>query len=480
MTTPDFSQYVPPSVSVVEETSRPVIVLGAEPSLVALVGPSVGYRTATRTFPLTAAGVVLPGTGVLTGAPNAPVVKTLAGAVLVAGTDYAVAVASGAVTVKTTATDANDREGTTVVVTYRHVPEGYNDVHLFSDYDDIVEAYGPPMSTAATGSDANAILSPLTLAARLAFANGASRLITVAFDAADGDLLAQLEGALAKIETDHRVGLVVPILDATADDVATVTPLAAALLNHCIVAANEGVPRQGILGVAQGFAEQDAGFQTVAASGNNKRLIVSYPEAASFFNGYTGSVITIDGWYLAAAEAGRLSAIPVQKPLTREALVGFAGLPPAIQRRQTKASKNALAASGVTVVETDRFNRLLVRHGLTTNYEGGVLNREISVVRGRDTLFTAIQIGLDNSGLIGQAIDFETLTRVKAAVSGILENATQREVILGYDNLKARQSSVDPSVIEVKFEYRPALPLNYIVVSFSINVSTGATDLAAA
>lgn len=37
-------------------------------------------------------------------------------------------------------------------------------------------------------------------------------------------------------------------------------------------------------------------------------------------------------------------------------------------------------------------------------------------------------------------------------------------------------ASLNPSVIEVRFGYRPSFPLNYIMVNFAIDLNTGQTD----
>jgi hypothetical protein len=480
----DFSNYVPPSVLVQDNTQPLLTVTGVEPSVVCLVGPALGYKTATQNVVISPSNQALTNHGVLSGGSNAPVVKDANGNTLTVNTDYVLTTdntgSDGAVvSIKLPTTPGAVASGDTVTVAYRYKPVGYSNPVLHTEFDSVVDLYGNPLVSTSvfTGSQ---IVSPLSLAAQEAFTNGATRLITIATDAADGTLAEQLVTAYAKVDTDYRVGIVVPILDASVTTVSAIEGIAADLRNHCVAAAADGLPRIGILGTPKDFDGGDSGFTAIANAVHQKRVILAYPSSLNFYSGYSNTTIEVDGYYLAAAFAGRLSAIPVQKPLTKEVIVGFAGIPARIQATQTKANKNAVASQGVCMVEVDRNGNLVVRHGLTTDYAGGLTNREISVVRARDTLFTAIQYGLDQSGLIGSPIDFETPQRVKAAVSGILENAVQRGVVLGYVDLKARQLSSDPSVIEVKFAYRPALPLNYIVVSFSINVDTGSVDLAQA
>jgi hypothetical protein len=67
----------------------------------------------------------------------------------------------------------------------------------------------------------------------------------------------------------------------------------------------------------------------------------------------------------------------------------------------------------------------------------------------------------------------------------VLETYKSSDVIVDYSGLTVTQQSTDPSVMEVKFRYRPAYPLNYVLISFGIDQTTGtvtdvATDVVAA
>jgi hypothetical protein len=144
----------------------------------------------------------------------------------------------------------------------------------------------------------------------------------------------------------------------------------------------------------------------------------------------------------------------------------------------TKSFMDLLSKSGVLVLQRDRAGRLSVRHGITTDVSS-MTTREISIIRIADTLFQNIQQGMDNANLIGEPIDEEMPTRVKGALQGILESARLDDVIVAWDNLVVRQQSStsgDPSVIECKFSYKPAVPLNYIAVSFTIDLTAGTIE----
>lgn len=88
-------------------------------------------------------------------------------------------------------------------------------------------------------------------------------------------------------------------------------------------------------------------------------------------------------------------------------------------------------------------------------------------------MVSMIQTGLDTSDLIGSAMDENSTMSVKSVIAGVLEYVKGEGVIVDYRSLQARVQSLNPSVIEVRFGYRPSFPLNYIMVTFAIDLSSG-------
>jgi hypothetical protein len=265
--------------------------------------------------------------------------------------------------------------------------------------------------------------------------------------------------------------------DSTSDaaDASSVGSLLDDVVAHCEEAAVDGFGRMAIVGLDAAYDESTGGVDTLAASDPTKRLVLAYPTKMNLYNSTANQTIEVGGYYLAAALAGILAGQTVQRGLTRTVVGSFVSIPSSTYWGMTKPFKDTLSASGVCVVETDRLNRLSVRHGVTTDMSS-LLTREISLVRIADTLYQTVQFGMDNSGLIGEPIDFEMPSRVKGALAGILEQAILDEVIIGWDNLLVRQQTLpdgDPTVIEAKFSYQPAVPLNYITVQFQIDLQTG-------
>lgn len=493
---PDLTRYQPPGVYV-EDNSDPIVTsTGLPPSAVAIVGPALGYQTASETFQIySTTGVVLAHQGVfvaaVVGPPAiaAPVVRKLDGTLLGENTDYTFTVDSsgtggsqGSVTtIQRIGNSPNIADGDTVTIAYAYADTGYYQPQQHTDYDTILSVYGLPMvTTAPTNPNTSQVASPLSLAAKVAIENGAATLLTVATNPADGDLRAQFQKAYTKIATNYSATLVVPVFpdDLTVSSgtvAAFVQQLAQDLKSHCENSSTAGFARMGFFGCPRNYFEADLSQEALATSLDSKRVVLLYPHNLSMFNSATNQMTEVSGSYLAAAAVARLSSLPTAQGLTKQAVSSFQGLPDTIRQKMTKAYKDLLSGSGVAVAEIDRLNRLSIRHGVSTDMSA-LNTREISMTRIADTLYALVQLGMEAADLIGQPIDAEMTSRVKGALASILEQAKLSEVIVDYADLKVRQQippSGDPSIIECKFAYQPAVPLNYIVVQFALNLTTG-------
>lgn len=480
---PDFvNQYQPPGVYVEEETSPLVAVVGTTPSVVGLLGPSIGYRTHTEAVTLTGtAPVTLSKLGVDI-ATNFEV-RSEDGTVLPTVGDYVLDIGGGEDADEDTETDntatiarvalGDIGDGDTVFVSYRYTDTAYHSPHRFRDFDDVRDYYGEAVDTVT-----NAVVSPVSLAAKVAFENGAREVVIVATTGTDVlTSRGELEAAYDKLSTYYDVRVIVPLpvgLTGTAiapGDVVNVAADLATWISGSI--SGDDILRVGLIGFESSITVAP---ETIAAGTESSRVGILWPNGLNYYNGATNTVLEVAGYYLAAAAAGVMVNNEVQIPLTRKQIRGFTGIPAAKAATLSKSNKDLWSSSGVMVVEIDRQGRLVVRHG-TSSDPTSVLTRELSLVRARDEMVTSIHDTVDASGLIGSAIDEETPIRVKGVIAGVLETLVSAGTIVAYQSLKVRQKSLDPTIIEVKFEYRPAYPLNYIVVSFQVNTITGETTM---
>ncbi len=481
----DFSRnYAPPGVYIEEGASTVIASTGIPPTLVGLVGPARGYQIATEQILLQAEAVTLLNKGIDATTVSLSVVAT--GAAVPSG-DYSTAkVGNTGQDYQTTVQAGSSPSvsvGTPVFVTYRYTDPDYFAAHRLESFEDVKDLYGEPLNTdvvSVVESDYQYVLSPLSLAAMLAFQNGATEVWTVAATPPPSSASSEtakstarrtaLNEAYKKLDFNPQINVLVGITTGIGDSDASgaLTDLKVAVER----ASNEGNYRFGITGFGPAVDTDPDEIVGVAGAGY-RRLMLAYaaPDGLSMYSGAANSTFAVGHEFLAAAYGGRMAALPVQYSLTKQVIAGFTGL---AGTPIPNSLKNSLSSAGVAVVEQDRFSRLVVRHGVTTDMTN-VNTKESAVVRAKDALVTSISDGLVGSGLIGSPIDSDTLLNVKSAVQGVLESAVATDTIFAYSELAARQTSNDPSVIEVKFAYRPAYPLNYVVVSFSIDMNSGVT-----
>lgn len=496
MTIPSFTSYQAPGVFV-QDTSIPVVATPLVPSSVlTLVGPALGYRTAVQSLLLyTATATTLTYTGIfttaVTGPPPiaAPVVNTLAGTILTPGVDYTLTVvadpsgnaALAHVTIVRVNTSPNVSDGQQVSITYNYADAGYYAPQVFYDQQSVINAYGQPfLSAVPVTPNASQVANPLSCAAQVAFSNGASTLICVALNPADGALAAQFSAAYAKLATTPAASIIVPVftddLSPSSGTVAAYAQsLAQGLNTACVSAYNNGFPRIGFFGLPRNYSEADLPVPTLAAGISSRRLILAYPEIVLLYNTATASTFRSSGCYLAVSLGAILSSLPVNTGVTNQVIRGTGGLPQSEVSMMTTAFMNSLAASGVSVCAVTYNGALACRQGLTTDVSA-INHSEISVVRQADSLFVSVSQGLINAGLIGRPITVNTVSAVQEAVLGILEAAVNHQVIIRYTNLTVVQQTYpggNPTVMNVTFQYLPAFPLNYITVQMAIDLSGG-------
>jgi len=478
---PDFTQYQPPGVYVEEEVTPLVSVVGVSPTVVGIVGPSLGYRVHTQAVTLTGTTAVSlaklginPTTGLSVAAADGTVYAASEYALVPgAGADTDIATTADNTLTLARAADSDIDDGETVYVTYRYTDATFHSPLRATDFDDVKDAFGEPLNL-TTGE----VTSPLSLAAKIAFENGAGQVVLVATDdaAATTTTRANLAEGMAKLESITDVNVVVPLtvgLTGTVGSAGDTENVANDLKTHVEGQSALNNLRIGIIGYERDVTRAP---ETIAAAARSSRVMLAWPNRLSYYNGATNTMIEVAGYYLAAAMAGRMASLPVQTPLTRKQIRGFAGLPASMAQAMTATAKNTWSSSGVAVTEVARDGRLVIRHGTTTRTDT-IMVREMSLVRAKDALINLIQETVDRSEMVGSPIDNLTPLRVKGVVQGCLETSLNTGIIIAYNNLKVRQLPADPSVIEVKFQYQPAYPLNYIVVSFSINTTTGETNV---
>lgn len=456
----DFTSYNPPGVYSQEQIGPQLGITSGSPRAIGIVGAGAGYVLDQETITLTGttevrlrrAGVDL----------DSVVVKNLAGNVTYDSADYSVDVVvagssqnTGDIVAISRESDSSIPSGSAVTVSYEYTDSKYFDPQIVYSFAEVVDRYGTAYS-----NDGQVLTSKITLAAQYAFLNGASRLITVA---TDGDGVEDFTAALNKLNDYPDIAIVVPATDARA--------VGTFVLSHVVTNSQNKFERRAILGF-DGTTTEVASAERMSTAGSVKsdRLMLVSPDTAIVAD-RRGQAQYVPGWTFAAALAGRSVSQNISIPLTRKALYGFSDVPGRISESQ----KTQESQAGLCVIEKTLQGTIRVRHGVNTDTTD-ILSREWSITGQRDEQVWRIREQLDNDELIGSIITDTTLINVKATAAAALEALVMDGSIRNYQNLQVRQLISQPDVIEVRYEWRPNAPLNYIIASFSLDLTGGSVD----
>ena len=163
----------------------------------------------------------------------------------------------------------------------------------------------------------------------------------------------------------------------------------------------------------------------------------------------------------------------VATSLTRKQIAGLS----AVKDERTTLDKNTDAASGLLVIEQiSSTGSIRVRHEITT-VPSDINKREFTVALQRNNMIRRVVSALDNS-VIGQIFaDSAAPGKVASIVDQSLRSLVNLGQLTAYNGLAARVSASDPTIVEVRWQYKPVYTVHYVQITFGISL-TGATNTA--
>lgn len=481
----------------------------ASPNDVLLVGPTLGYQTYTEKVTLTTAGtqVKLPFLATLNA--NSPgsanLVKIGAASPIVSVNNYASPLEKGykettdytvgSNSIGISASGSSITNNTVVLVTYTWVPSTYYFPQRFESIGAIEQAYGSSLDS--TGTTIN---SPLSFAAAVCLANGSGSVILQPLFKNESDppgpTTPKLQPTAAQImETSswsdslelsqgyvENVDFVVPIVGQSMTDGSDAAQLAIyqQIQKYLVSIGQDEVYAIAIFGDDSSASTTVAQQNTIRSNAtalkssyggvlnqqmvyvNTSNFQIALPNSSA---STPANFLAVGGQYMAAAVAGAISGRPISSSMTRKSLTGFTS----VLDSRTLANKNADAEKGLLVVEQIGGN-VRVRHGITLDSTTAARS-EISVVRAKFNLISSIKATLEDQ-IIGQIIaDANSPFVVRSAIAAVLSALQSRGAILDYSQINAEISGINPTIITASFSYRPAFTLNYINISFSLDLT---------
>ncbi|MDG6937779.1 MAG: hypothetical protein JRN42_04470 [Nitrososphaerota archaeon] len=448
----DPLKYNRPGVTVVTDPTPQIGDLSRSPTVVALIGPAVGYETATQTFTLTSGGQKAQyATAVLDGLQ---VMSATSGTAVQPGAGGYSASIDGSGYLTISAADGG-MAGQAVIVTYRYTPATYWDERELYDFQDVAAMYGNPFVSAGVNSQ-------LSLAAMLAMRNRASSLRLIATP--DGTL-ASFQAALAKLANDTEVNVVVPVSGDPDVHGAVVT-----FVNGQTALGNRMVCVLGRDGSSTPVP--DSALKAQAASYASRRVQLASPSSLQVMNPVSAQPVTVGSQYFAAMVAGMRCALPVQAPLTWKQVAGVY----AMSESYGEVQKDAQCAAGLLVLEVKR-GVARIRDDLTTSIASD-FERYAALTRAEDYMMEAVQAACEP--LVGTVFGELTIAMVKSFMDGALYRCknggpgqSQGGVIQDYRSIQARQRTDRPATLEGRFVYSPSWPVEDIVITFTQDVVSG-------
>ena len=135
--------------------------------------------------------------------------------------------------------------------------------------------------------------------------------------------------------------------------------------------------------------------------------------------------------------------------------------------------QNQDGQSGLLVVEQiPSTGSIRVRHEITTN-PADINTREYPVILQRNNMVNIVAQELDNQ-VVGKILaDTSAPSKVSLVVSQILDNLVTTRNLGDYQGVTASFPANDPTVINVRWQYRPYYTIQYVQISFGINLTTG-------
>lgn len=223
----------------------------------------------------------------------------------------------------------------------------------------------------------------------------------------------------------------------------------------------EGIQGATITDVLAGNVEDLANYSVPDAFGNTFRAVYFYPDQIVVQAG-TSNVL-IDGFYLAAAAAGYLSAdVRIENPLTNKILSGFTILR---NKQFSTATLESLASAGITTLQPVSGGGRVV-WGITTTQSGFPEEQEISIVFIRDRVAKTLRAGFQ--GFIGTAADVNTGAVLNTRAVILLNSLVAQGLITAYKDLVVVQDDVDPTQWDISVRVQPTYPVNFIYIKVSV------------
>lgn len=210
--------------------------------------------------------------------------------------------------------------------------------------------------------------------------------------------------------------------------------------------------------------EEASAYADIARGYANRRVVVTAPDSAKAT--IDGLETVVDGFYLNCAVAGMRSARDPQQPLSNEVVAGFTGVIGS-QDRYSERQLKIMSGGGLWVYQQDsESGPVVIRHQLTSDMST-VEKREDNIRTALDFAAKFIRTGLRN--FAGRFVLNTNVTdAVSITITGLGAFLVRAGVFLKFEVSALRQSTTDPTKIEIDCTVRAPYPLNDISITLVV------------
>lgn len=398
-------------------------------------------------------------------------------------------------------------------ITYTYLPFDYWNPVLMTDIGSVQARFGPAWQTAVSASGQTVdigINSPLSMAATIAFQNGVSSVLCCplfSYETPGNPLTPQVAANVTQIGVAQTwsdtlynmrniegISALVPVVGQTYspqnpsgindEDMLNIFYEVQAYqyymnsLSQNIIAffgedgTTEGIGSVGINGAATGLIatlrQHAAALQASYFNSLSSQDVLVNATVLQLAVPGLNTTINVGGQYAAVAVAAAMVSRPPSQSLTRQAIAGFAGM----TDPRFPSDRNTDAAAGLMVLEA-KNNTIICRHAITLDIANGTPYSELSVVYSKYSMVQNI-LNVLNDNIIGQVFaTTQAPTLIESVVESVLSLMQSNSSILGYSNIKAQIASLNPTVATISFSFQPAFTINYLDVSFNMDLTSG-------
>ena len=223
----------------------------------------------------------------------------------------------------------------------------------------------------------------------------------------------------------------------------------------------EGIQGDSVTEVLAANVEDLANYSVADAFGSTYRNVYLYPDEVVV--NVNGTNTLVDGFYMAPAAAGYVSADPkIENPLTNKVIPGFT-----ILRNKTYnlTTLEALAQAGVTTLQPVSGGGRVI-WGKTTTQSGFPEEEEISIVFIRDRVAKIMRAAFQ--GFIGTPESSDQKAVLTSRAVQILNALVSQKLITAYTDPVVERDGTDPRQFNISFNIQPTYPTNWIFLKINV------------